>query len=110
MSTSEEELRKNRFWKALSGYQKHMTLMYFYRLLTDADNILDYIETYRFQNIGIDPFDLPDFIFYLRPAQLKEMALEQPLTPIPPKPEYPARPKAPGFSTRDFSNYLPEVN
>lgn len=80
---AEEEIRKNFFWKRLSGYQKHMVLMYKHRLLTDIQNITKYIETYRFLNSGICTSDLPDFIFYMKPKQLKELALEQPLSIIP---------------------------
>lgn len=79
----DEEIQKNKFWKSLTGYQKHMTLMYFYRLLTDAENILKYVETYRFQKMGICPTDLPDFVFYLKPKQLRELAFEQSLSIVP---------------------------
>jgi len=85
MSTfqKEDETRRNRIWKALTGYEKHMTLMYFYRVTTDLENITSYIETKRFQVMGLCPFDLPDFIFFMKPDQLVEMAKEQPFSPIP---------------------------
>jgi len=109
MSTDQEELRKNRVWKAMSGYQKHMTLMYFYRLLTDRANILDYVETHRFQKMSICPFDLPDFIFYLKPEQLRDMAREQPLSIVSEdEPKKVFKKPTPNFSTMDYSNFLPE--
>lgn len=107
MNTDEEELKKNRFWKSLTGYQKHMTLMYFYRLLTDPDHIVDYIETYRFQKMGVDPFDLPNFVFFMKPSQLKEMALEQPYSPIfvPEVKVYPEFKKS-GFKKEEFNERI----
>ena len=121
MSTfqKEDETRRNRIWKALTGYEKHMTLMYFYRILADREHICDYVETYRFQTSGICPADLPDFVFFLKPDQLREMAREQQLSPIPAKeekvkPSYEIKSsssksyKGQSYDTRDNSDYLPE--
>jgi len=39
-------------WNQLSAFQKHMILMYLYRVETDCENIGLYLETSRFKSIG----------------------------------------------------------
>lgn len=70
----EREDKQAKNWKALTPSQKHMTLMYFYRLLTDIAHIRDYVETHRFMSYGINPDDLPDFVAHMTPEQLRAEA------------------------------------
>lgn len=72
----QEETRKNRVWKALTPYQKHIAAMYFYRIATDSENMTCYLETARFTKMGICPTDLPDFIFFMKPRELRSLAFE----------------------------------
>ena len=70
-----DENRRNRNWKKLSPSQKHFTLMYFYRLKTDAIDIHLYIETHCFLKMAINPHDnLPKFVTESTPMQLLEEA------------------------------------
>lgn len=76
---------KNRNWKMLSPSQKHYTLMYFYRLATDPDDINLYIETYNFLKMAIDPYkNLPAFVTDSTPIQLLEEAYSVLNQPVPP--------------------------
>jgi hypothetical protein len=61
MSRNTPELKEMRLrnWKKLTANQKHMVLMYFYRLRTDFGNIMSYIETREFIKLGVNPDDLP---------------------------------------------------
>jgi hypothetical protein len=70
-----DENRRNRNWKKLSSSQKHYTLMYFYRLKTDAKDIHLYIESHCFLKMAINPYDnLPRFVVDSTPMQLLEEA------------------------------------
>ena len=51
--------------------------MYFYRLLTEPEeNLGNYLEVGRFIQWRICPTDLPDFIFYMKPPELRVFAYE----------------------------------
>lgn len=71
-----EDNRKRKLWKALPSPMKHYTLMYFYRVQTDFEHLFDYVETYKFLNSKLCPFDLPDYIHELAPEKLRQEAYE----------------------------------
>jgi len=61
-------------WNRFSATQKHMVLMYLYRVETDLDHIESYIETYRFRELGINISDLPDLITKKKSNDKKSLA------------------------------------
>lgn len=81
-----EELRKKRYWKGLSKVDRHMVLMYFYRLKTNTDmaQMETYLETYRFRRLKITPDDVPDYLSRLSPRDLREEAYDMIGKPLPP--------------------------
>lgn len=68
--------RPNKIWKRMTPFQKHMALMYLYRIKTDLENIKDYVETYRFMEMKITPADLPDFVQRMSPLELRREAYD----------------------------------
>lgn len=79
------EERRIRIWKKMSPTQKHMALMYAYRLRTDIEHIGDYLETFRFHQMGITFDDLPTFIATSSLEDLYRDAYEVIGVKIPPK-------------------------
>lgn len=71
-----EEEKRIRLWKKLTPSQKHMTLMYMYRLETDSERINDYLETRRFMEMGICFDDLPTYLCRLSTIELYREAYE----------------------------------
>ena len=65
---------KNLNWNKLTSTQKHMVLMYLYRLDTDFENIDDYIETDYFIKMKLDHSDIPQNILNLNTDQKRKMA------------------------------------
>lgn len=61
-------------WRKFSSHQKHMILMYLYRVETDLEHIEEYLETYRFREYKINVSDLPDRILKLSPEKIRAMA------------------------------------
>jgi hypothetical protein len=70
------EAKRIKNWKAMTPFQKHMTLMYFYRLLTDIEHIRDYVELYEFHRLKITPDDLPTFLARMSPRELRREAYD----------------------------------
>ena len=63
-----------RFWNYLNGHQKHMILMYVYRLKVEED-FTGFIEVYRFQQWKLTLDHVPNFILKMNPDKLKKEAL-----------------------------------
>ena len=71
------ERDKYLLWERLSTTQKHMILMYLYRVETEPmEELENYIETLRFKQYGIKREDLPLAINSLRGFALKKAAYE----------------------------------
>jgi hypothetical protein len=70
-----EELRIQR-WKRFSPSEKHMTLMYMYRLETDIEHINNYLETHRFLAMNVCFDDLPTYLCRLPTTELYREAYE----------------------------------
>lgn len=95
-------------WEALGNTEKHMILMYLYRVETEPPEELNkFIETYRFKSYGIKREDLPSWYLNLHPEKLKAVAYEVIGIEYVPKI---INEEVLNFKTMDFSNYLPEVN
>ncbi len=63
-----------RFWNAMSPFQKHVCYMYSYRLRTDIENINLYLETQSFMDMQITHDDLPNFVSRMTPEELYKEA------------------------------------
>lgn len=68
------ERQKSVKWEKLSATQKHMILMYDYRIRTDLENIEDYIETFRFREYGISLDEIPLVIRTKTPEEIRSIA------------------------------------
>lgn len=71
-----QEAKRIQTWKSFNGTFKHYSLMYVYRLKTDSENILDYVETFKFLMSPYSIDDLPDFITRMSPSELRYEAYE----------------------------------
>jgi len=67
---------KNTYWKSLTPHEKHIALMYVYRLKTENSHDIEnyYLEPHEFRRLNIRQDFLPDFIFTMKPELLKKDA------------------------------------
>jgi len=61
-------------WNQLSSFQKHMILMYLYRVETDCENIGLYLEASRFKSIGYPTDQIPESILNASALEKRSMA------------------------------------
>lgn len=68
---------KNIYWKSLTPYEKHIALMYVYRLKTENSKHLElyFVEPHEFRRLKIRQDFLPDFIFTMKEELLKKDAM-----------------------------------
>jgi hypothetical protein len=69
----DEKLKKVK-WEKRSSNDKHMILMYLYRLETDLPYIELYIETYRCREMRFNKDELPTIIKNMDPEKLRAAA------------------------------------
>lgn len=71
------ERTKYALWEILSNTQKHMILMYFYRVETEPmEELENYVEVHRFRQYGIKREDLPLAVTAIKGEALKRKAHE----------------------------------